>query len=248
MFLKGKTAFITGCNRGIGRASVEVFAREGAEIWAHARTETPAFNEDMKNLSQKYHVQIKPLYFDIMDSNGIKAAVESIVATKTPIDILVNNAAIVGANALFHMTTIDRMKKVFDVNFFAMTEIVQYISRLMIRKRRGSIVNISSIAGLDGNPAQYEYAASKAAVIGATKKLAIDLGDYGIRVNSVAPGLTETTMKDNMSNQLLEETKSKIILNRLAKPEEIANVVAFLSSDLASYITGQIIRVDGGLK
>lgn len=246
MFLQGKTAIVTGCNRGIGHAMVEVFAREGANIWAHARRETPEFIIDMKNIGQRYDVKIIPIFFEFTNEFEIKSALKTIMSSKMCIDILVNNAGIVGENRLFEMTSINDMKKIFEVNFFVPTLITQYIARLMKRQNKGSIINIASIAGIDGDPAQYEYSASKAALIGATKKLAIELGKSGIRVNAIAPGLTETNMVQNMSHVLMQETIEKSILKRFAKPEEIANVVAFMASDLASYMTGQIIRLDGG--
>ena len=246
MFLQCKTAIITGCNRGIGHAIVEVFAREGANIWAHAREETADFIADMKSIGQRYDVKIMPIFFELTNETEIKAELKIIMSSKTHIDILVNNAGIVGENRLFQMTSIQSMREVFEVNFFAPTMMTQYTARLMIRQNQGCIINMASIAGIDGDPAQYEYSASKAALIGATKKLAIELGKSGIRVNAIAPGLTETSMVQNMSHAMKQETIEKLILKRLARPEEIANVVAFMASDLASYMTGQILRVDGG--
>lgn len=246
MILQDKTAIITGCNRGIGHAMVEVFAREGANIWAHARQETDDFITDLKSIGQRYGVKIMPIFFELTNETEIKSALKTIVSSKTHIDILVNNAGMVGENRLFQMTSIQDMRKVFEVNFFAPTLITQYTSRLMIRQNQGCIINMASIAGIDGDPAQYEYSASKAALIGGTKKLAIELGKSGIRVNAIAPGLTETSMAQNMSHAVKQETIEKLILKRLARPEEIANVVAFMASDLASYMTGQVVRVDGG--
>jgi len=246
MLLQGKTAIITGCNRGIGHTMVEVFAREGANIWAHAREETLDFIEDMKSIGQRYDVKIIPVFFELTNKDEIKSALKIIMSSKSSIDILVNNAGIVGENRLFQMTSIEDMKKVFEVNFFAPTLITQYIFRFMVRQNQGCIINMASIAGIDGDPAQYEYSASKAALIGATKKLAIELGKSGIRVNAIAPGLTETRMAQNMRNDMMQDTIDKTILKRLARPEEIANVVAFMASDFASYMTGQVVRVDGG--
>ena len=145
------------------------------------------------------------------------------------------------------MTTMQEIRDEFEVNFFAQMELTQYISRMMIRNKRGSIVNISACAAIDGNTGMLPYVSSKSAVIGSTKRLAIELGMYGIRVNSVAPGLTDTDMASQMEGGLEKDTLRHVILGRKADPEEIANVVAFISSDLASYMTGQIIRVDGGM-
>lgn len=167
--LKGKNAIITGSRRGIGRATVETFASFGANVWACARKQEDAFENDMKQIADNYNVSIWPLYFDVTDDTQIKQAVQDIRKQKVSIDILVNVAGIVEDSSSFQMTPIEKMKHLFETNFFGMTLLTQYISRLMTRQNRGSIVNISSIAGLDGEPAQYEYATSKAAVVGATK-------------------------------------------------------------------------------
>ena len=145
------------------------------------------------------------------------------------------------------MTDMAKIKKVFEVNFFALTLLTQYISRVMMRQNAGSIVNIASIAGIDGDPAQYEYAASKAAVIGGTKKLARELAASNIRVNAIAPGMIQTEMGAHIEENLKNEILSKVMMKRMGKPEEIANAIAFLASDMASYMTGQVIRVDGGI-
>ena len=128
-----------------------------------------------------------------------------------------------------------------------LTLLTQYVARLMIRQNSGSIVNIASIAGIDGDPAQYEYAASKAAVIGGTKKLARELGSNNIRVNAIAPGMIQTEMGAHIENNLRDEILAKVMMKRMGTPEEIANAIAFVASDMASYMTGQIIRVDGGI-
>lgn len=245
--LTGKNAIITGARRGIGHATVETFASLGANIWACARKQDSAFEEDMRRLSEKFAVSIWPIYFDVTDEAQVKQAIQMIRKQQVSIDALVNAAGIAEDSTSFQMTSIDKMKRVFDTNFFAVTLLTQYVSRLMARQGRGSIVNISSIAGLDGEPAQYEYAASKAAVAGATRHLARELAPYGIRVNAVAPGMVETEMGAKIEEKLKAHVLSKVIMNRMGKPEEIANTIAFLASDLASYITGQIIRVDGGM-
>ena len=246
MLLKGKTAVLTGCNRGIGRAVLALFAQHGANIWACVRKETEEFVSLARELSKQYRVTITPVYFDFGDEEQIKAGLKVILASKSHVDILVNNAGVVPSSQPFHMTSIGDMKKTFDINFFAQMLITQYISRIMAKKKSGSIVNISSIAGMDGNPAQLEYVASKSAMIGATKKLAIELGTMGIRVNAVAPGLTDTDMIEKMDNDFMKKNIDKVIMKRLGRPEEIAAVVLFLASELSSFITGEVIRVDGG--
>ena len=247
MFLNGKNAIITGARRGIGRATVEAFAAQGANVWACARTENKDFETDMIRVANEYGVEIWPVYFDVTDETQVKKAVMDIRKQKTSVDILVNVAGIAEDSTSFQMTSIEKMKHVMDVNLFAVTLLTQYVSRLMVRQNYGSIVNIASIAGIDGAPAQYEYAASKAAVIGATRNLARELAGNNIRVNAVAPGMIQTDMGEKIQEDLKQEILSKIMMNRMGNPEEIANVIAFIASDLASYMTGQIVRVDGGI-
>lgn len=247
MLLKGKRAIVTGSNRGIGRAVLERFAENGADIFAHARKPTDEFSEECSKIEQKYNVNVYPVYFDAEKSDEIKQAVKEIISISKEIDILVNNMGTVNSVKLFQMTTMQEIRKEFEVNFFAQMELTQYISRQMFRRKQGSIINISSCAGMDGNTGMLQYVSSKAALIGATKRLAIELGAANIRVNSVAPGLTETDMGNQMRNDLAQETLQHLIIKRKAKPEEIADAVVFLASDMASFITGQTLRVDGGM-
>lgn len=245
--LKNKIALLTGTNRGIGAATLKVFAENGARVYAHARKMTPEHEKKCKELSTRYKTVVIPVYFDFSDIDQIKAAVKKIKEDKNNIDILVNNIGIVNTVKLFTMTSMQEIKSEFDINFFAQMELTQYIARMMIRQKRGSIVNISSCAAIDGNTGMFPYVTSKSALIGATKRLAIELGAYGIRVNSVAPGLTDTDMANQMDKKLEDTTINHVILGRKAYPCEIANVIAFIASDLASYMTGQIVRVDGGM-
>lgn len=248
VILQNKTAVITGCNRGIGESILMKFAQNGANVFAHARKRTDEFEEKCKKLGMRYNVKIFPIYFDAIDSTEMKRAVNRIIEiSKGNIDILVNNMGTVNSVKLFQMTKISEMKEEFEVNFFSQIEFTQYISRIMIRRKEGSIINISSCAGIDGNTGMLQYVSSKAAMIGATKRLAIELGVYNIRVNSVAPGLTETDMGNQMSDELEKEVINHLIIKRKAKKDEIADAVLFLASDMSSYITGQILRVDGGM-
>lgn len=245
--LQNKNAIITGARRGIGRATVEVFAKNGSNVWACARKYDEQFELDMKGLADKYHVEIWPVYFDLGNEEEIKNAVHTIHRMKKQIDILVNIAGIVEQSTLFTMTNIEKMKQVFDVNFWGVTILTQYVARLMMRAKSGNIIQISSVAGIEGEPAQYEYASSKAAINGAVRQMARELWGYGIRVNAVAPGIVKTTMGDKIEEELRETVLNRVIMKREGKPEEIANVIAFLASDASSYMTGQIIRVDGGM-
>ena len=240
--LTGMNAVVTGSNRGIGKAVVERFACHGANVWACVRRPSDEFAAFCRALEKDFGVWVKPVYFDMTDVDAMKEALKEIRAEKLPVDILVNNAGIVPENRL------DEMERVFSVNFFAAMRLTQSISKMMLRRKRGTIISMASIAALDGEPAQVEYAASKAALVGATKKLASELGQYGIRVNAIAPGVTETDMIASMQTELREKMTSDTILKRLAKPEEIADVAVFLASDLSRYMTGQVLRVDGGMR
>ena len=247
MLLKGKNVIITGCNRGIGRAMLDAFATNGANVFACVRRETPEFTTSIRSLSDKCSVEIMPLYFDLGDHSAIKAAAREIQGSKRPINALINNAGIT-YNALFQMSSVDKLKEVFEVNFYSMFVFTQYIAKLMVRQKSGSIINISSTAGIDGNAGKAVYGASKAAVACMTKVIAVELGEYGIRANAIAPGMTDTDMLASMSDEVIKNTILASDLKRTGKPSEIADTAVFLASDLAAYITGQVIRVDGGLR
>lgn len=246
MLLENKTAVITGCNRGIGKEILKTFAENGANIFACVRRETDEFTERIKNLSEKNSVEITPLYFDMIDFAAMKNAVMQIRKTKKKIDILVNNA---GARpqkvSAFQMTPLDNIRAVFDVNFFSAVQLTQYILKFM--QTGGSIINIASMAAFDGDVGQCAYASSKAALIGFTRNLSRELGKQNIRVNAVAPGLTDTDMgRANNTEGGADEFLKLATLNRWGKPDEIANAVLFLASDMSTFITGETIRVNGG--
>jgi 3-oxoacyl-[acyl-carrier protein] reductase len=246
MLLNGKNAVITGCLKGIGRSTLDLFARNGANVWACCQYESPEFTEHIKELAAANNVWITPLYFDLLDPEQIKTANQTIRDSKLPVDILVNIAGMT-CDALFHMTTMDQMKKVFEVNFFSQMLLTQYITKNMMRHKSGSVISVSSISAIDGNPGQLSYTASKAAIIGATRTLSSELAGYGIRVNSVAPGVINTEMTANLPPAIMEKFMAKSDLKHMGLPEEVAGVILFLASDMSSYITGQIIRVDGGI-
>jgi len=248
MLLKGKNAIITGCNRGIGKSILETFAKNGANIWACVRTQNNEFDIFINELMKAYYVQITPIYFDLSNYEQIKSGVKVIMSEKKKIDILVNNAGIT-YNALFQMTSMDKLEEVFKVNYFSQVLLTQYIVKLMVRQNSGSIINIASSAAIDANPGRSAYGASKAAVICTSKAMAAELGDKGIRVNAIAPGITNTDMvAESMSKEVIEETVSQTSLKRMGIPTDIAEAVLFLASDLSSYVTGQVLRVDGGLQ
>ena len=246
MILKEKTAVITGCMQGIGFSCMQKFAEEGADIWACCQKKTDDFEEKIGELVRINSVRITPLYFDLLDEEAVKAAMKELVKNKIPVNILVNIAGMTG-DSLFQMMTMETLRKTFEVNFFSQLLITQYIVKLMSRFGGGSVINISSISALDGNPGQTVYSATKAAWIGATKTLAAELGTQHIRVNAIAPGVIDTPMTANLPQTFYDRQLRQMAIRRLGKPEEVADLLAFLGSDQSSYITGQVIRIDGGI-
>lgn len=243
--LMGKHAIITGTNRGIGREIVVRFAREGADIWACARQESEEFLTFLKETAVEYGVKIQPVFFDLSDEMERKKGMKQILADKKEIDILVNNAGI-AYGGLLHMTSMDKLKEVFEINYFAQVAMMQMVSKKMIRQKNGCIINMASVGGIEANPGYLAYGSSKAALIWATRCLAKELGSYHIRVNAVAPGLTETSMGHYKSEQEIEKVLERTSLGRMGNPKEIADAVCYLASEQASFVTGQILQVDGG--
>lgn len=245
--LKDKNIIITGSNRGIGKSMVELFAENGANIWAHARKETPEFVTFIQETSAKNGVSITPVYCEMSDSFAIKECVKGILSSKKRIDALINNVGI-AHGGLFQMTSIEEVKHVFNINLFSIMEFTQRILRTMIRQKVGSIVNISSISGLDLHSGNCAYGTSKAALIAFSKTLSAEVAPMGIRVNAIAPGLTDTDMATLMEEKAGTSMVRETAMNRLAKPVEIAELAMFLTSDKSPFITGQVIRCDGGSK
>lgn len=245
--LNGKSAVITGANRGIGRAIMRTFAAEGADIWACARTESEEFTSEIKNLSDDHGAEIIPVYFDFDDADAVKQAAKDIIGAKKPIDIIVNNAGIIDT-ASFMMTPMDKLRHMMEVNFVSQMAFTQPLVRTMARHKKGSIINISSSSAIEANEGRTGYAASKSALITATRVMSRELGQLNIRVNAIAPGLTETDMmRGSTPDDILEATLGRVSLRRVAEPSEIANAALFLASDLSSYVTGQTLSVDGGM-
>ncbi len=247
MLIQNKTAVITGCNRGIGKKILEVFSANGATIFACVRNVSEEFKTFANEMEKEFNNKIIPIQFDLNDEDQVKKAASNILSSNSPIDILVNNAATI-YTALFQMTSIKKLKETFETDFFSQTLFTQYILKSMIKKKSGSILYISSSSALDGNEGRSAYSSAKAAIIAQAKALSREVGMYNIRVNAIAPGLTDTDMmKENTPKEIVNEVTSRTSLRRIANPQEIANAALFLSSDLSSYITGQVIRVDGGM-
>lgn len=245
--MNGKNAIVTGARTGIGYGVVEKFASLGVNVWAIVHREDSEFLTKIQELSKRYSVWITPVYIDLSDEEQIKQGVQSIIKEKKSIDILVNAAGVLSPKRLFTMTSMADVRKLMDVNFFAVLQLSQLVSRVMMRQKSGSIVNISSMSAWGDDTAQLEYAVSKAAINCATKKMAKELGSYGIRVNAVAPGLIETKMLAEANEEDVAILVNSTGLKHLGKPQDVADLIAYLVSDEASYVTGQVIRIDGGL-
>lgn len=238
-------AIITGSNRGIGKAMVEAFATAGYNVWACARKANPEFESWLKETAEKANVWIKPVYFEMADADTLNAGIQSIIDKGETIDVLVNNAGI-STVGLLSMSKVDDIENLFAVNYFAMLRIIQKVSKRMSRQRKGVIINMGSNAGIDPQPGKIAYGSSKAAVMMMTKCLSKELGPMGIRVNAIAPGPIETEMIHQYKDDVLKNLASESALRRLGTTEEIAKVAVFLASEQASYINGEIIKVDGG--
>ena len=246
MLLEGKTAVITGCNRGIGKAILERIAAQGASVFALIRKERPEFTEYCSALKEAYQVEIQLVYADFSSEDEVTAAAKAILKTKRRIDILVNNIGVAAPQRMLAMTPMSVVRESFQINVFSSLLFTQLIGKSMMRSRQGSVIFLSSSAAFDGG-SNIEYSAGKAALVGAVRRLAVELGSFGIRVNALAPGLTDTDMGGITSEEVKAIAVSRNVMKRLGKPEEIEDAAVFLASDLSRFITGQTLRVDGGL-
>ena len=242
--LEGKIVLVTGASRGIGRSIVERFASEGAIVYANCRN-VGSLDSYSKELSQKHSTEVIPVYYDVTDASKTKETFSRIMKDRKRLDVLVNNAGIM-EDALIGMISLALMQKIFETNVFAVINHLQLAARLMRKASIGSIINLSSIVGVSGNPGQSVYSASKGAVAALTKTAAKELGPDGIRVNAIAPGMIDTDMYRSIGEEKMATHLKMIKLGRIGSSEEIADAALFLASDLSRYVTGQILGVDGG--
>lgn len=245
MSLTGKCALVTGASRGIGRAIAVALAKAGADVAInYAGNEEAA--KQTADICAAYGVSVLVVRADVANAEECKTMIEQVKERFGKIDILVNNAGITKDKLMIGMSETDFMD-VINTNLKGSFLCMQMVSKLMLKQRYGRIINLSSVVGLHGNAGQVNYAASKAGVIGMTKSAAKELASRGITVNAVAPGMIETDMTAVIPEKAKEAMMTTIPAGRAGKPEEIANVVAFLASEEAAYITGQVISVDGGM-
>ncbi|HPE35919.1 MAG TPA: 3-oxoacyl-[acyl-carrier-protein] reductase [Spirochaetales bacterium] len=242
--LKGKQCIVTGGSKGIGLAVVKAFLAEGASVEYFSRSKSEEHGS-LETLAAEHGATVAWVACDVADEKAVDAAVEA-TAARGPIDVVVNNAGVTRDGLVFRMQ-LDDWKAVIDTNLTSAFLVCRAAARHMIKRRSGSIVNVSSVVGIIGNGGQTNYAASKAGLIGFTKSLAREVATRGVRVNAVAPGFVDTAMTDKIPEEAKEKLKAQIPLGRTARPEEIASVVVFLASDMASYITGEVVKIDGGM-
>ena len=243
--LAGKRVLITGAARGIGLAIAERFAAEGASLYLNGR-DGPRVTQLAERLNREFGVVCAPLLFDVADPEAVKAAFRELFAQTKVLDVLVNNAGILD-DALIGMVTPAQIERTFASNSFSVLYCSQYAARMMQRAGGGSIINLSSIIGRVGNAGQAVYGGSKAAVIGITQSLAKELAPQQIRVNAIAPGFIDTDMAHSLPEEKFQQRLQSIAMGRIGSADEVANVALFLASGLSSYVTGQVIGVDGGM-
>lgn len=244
--LNNRIALITGSTRGIGWQTAQLFAQEGATVIINGHSDKELIEKRVKDLKDRFGVSAIGICADFADPTQIQQCYQTIFQQLKKLDIVVNNAGVM-QDALLGMITEETAKHSFDLNAIGVIHSIQCASRLMRRSGNGSIVNVSSIMGIHGYPGQVIYSATKASVIGITKASAKELAPDNIRVNCVAPGMIETELLDHLSEEKKAEAIANIRLGRIGQADEAAQAILFLASDRASYITGQVLGVDGGM-
>ncbi|MGY8931985.1 MAG: 3-oxoacyl-[acyl-carrier-protein] reductase [Flavobacteriales bacterium] len=243
--LTGKNVIITGASRGIGKCIAEVFAQNGANIAFTCRN-TNDNTSQLEDTLSNYGIKAKAYSSDASDFHASHDLVNNVIEDFGGIDILVNNAGITKDNLLMRMSEED-FNDVMNINMNSVFNLTKAVLKPMLKQRSGSIINMSSVVGVKGNAGQTNYAASKSAIIGFTKSVALELGSRNIRCNAIAPGFIETEMTQSLSNDQVNEWAESIPLKRTGNVKDIANTSLFLASDMSSYITGQVINVCGGM-
>lgn len=243
--LEGKTAIITGASRGIGKGIAKVFAQHGADVaFTYSSSEGPA--KELEDELKAMGVKAKAYKSNAASFEEAQQLADEVLKEFGAIDILVNNAGITKDNLLMRMSEED-FDKVIEVNLKSVFNMTKAVQRTMLKQRKGSIINMSSVVGVKGNAGQTNYAASKAGIIGFSKSVALELGSRNIRSNVIAPGFIETEMTAVLDEKTVQGWRDNIPLKRGGSPEDIANACVFLGSDMSAYITGQVINVDGGM-
>ncbi len=243
--LEGKTAIITGASRGIGKGIAETFAKHGANI-AFTYLSSVEKGQALENELAALGIKAKGYRSDAADFKAAEELVNNVVTDFGTVDILINNAGITRDNLLMRMTE-QQWDEVMNANLKSIFNLTKAIQRPMLKQRKGSIVNMSSVVGVKGNAGQTNYSASKAGIIGFTKSVALELGSRNIRCNAIAPGFIETEMTAALDPKVVEQWKQSIPLKRGGTAEDVANLAMFLGSDLSGYITGQVISICGGM-
>lgn len=243
--LENKNILITGASRGIGRGIAHVFAKHGANVAFTYSSSIDAANALEKELHD-FGVSAKGYQSNAADFEQAQELASQVLTDFTSIDVLINNAGITKDNLLMRITE-DDFDKVIEVNLKSVFNLTKAVQRTMLKQRSGSIINMSSVVGVKGNAGQSNYAASKAGIIGFSKSIALELGSRNIRCNVIAPGFIETEMTAKLSEDVVAGWRAGIPLKRGGTPDDVANACVFLASDLSSYITGQVIHVDGGM-
>ncbi len=243
--LEGKTAIITGASRGIGRGIAQVFAQHGANVaftYSSSVDAAKALEEELNT----YGIKAKGYQSNAADFEQSQQLASDVMAEFGSIDILINNAGITKDNLLMRISEED-FDKVIQVNLKSVFNMTKAVQRTMLKQRKGSIINMSSVVGVKGNAGQSNYAASKAGILGFTKSVALELGSRNIRCNAIAPGFIETEMTAKLDEKVVQSWRDNIPLKRGGSPDDVANACVFLASDMSAYITGQVLNVDGGM-
>ena len=243
--LENRTAIITGASRGIGRGIAIEFAKQGANV-AFTYNSSVEAAKALENELEQFGIKAKGYQSNAAIYDAAQDLVQEVIKEFGSVDVLINNAGITKDNLLLRISEED-FDKVIEVNLKSVFNLTKAVIRPMVKQRKGSIINMSSVVGVKGNAGQTNYAASKAGILGFTKSVAQELGSRNIRCNAIAPGFIETEMTAKLDQNTVQEWRDAIPLKRGGTPEDVANACVFLASDLSSYVTGQTLNVDGGM-